>query len=297
MKYKAIFLSMRLPFLILTPVCILLGASVVMASHTNLDLLSLSLALIGALLAHISVNTLNEYFDFESGLDLLTKRTDFSGGSGGLPQQPELKNHVLIVGVVSLFFITLIGVYFYWRYGVDILPIGIIGLLIVVTYTQWINKSPFLCLIAPGFAFGFLMVMGTQFVLVGKYWLISILVAVIPFFLVNNLLLLNQYPDIEADKKVGRRHFPIAYGVKNSNIVYGFFTLASALAIIIYVIFNFIPVLSLIALIPLFLSFFSLSGAIKYKQCIGEHPQYLSANVAATILTPLLLSISIIVGG
>ncbi len=40
------------------------------------------LALLGAFLAHISVNTLNEYFDFKSGLDLETIKTPFSGGSG-----------------------------------------------------------------------------------------------------------------------------------------------------------------------------------------------------------------------
>ncbi len=296
MKYKAIFLSMRLPFLVLTPVCILLGASFVVASPEHVDLLLLSLAFVGALLAHISVNTLNEYFDFKSGLDLITKRTDFSGGSGGLPQQPELSNFVLLLGIVSLLFVVLIGVYFYWHYGAEILPIGVIGLLIVITYTQWINKSPLLCLIAPGFAFGFLMVIGTQFVLVGQYWLTSMLVAVIPFFLVNNLLLLNQYPDISADKKVGRRHFPIAYGVKKSTMIYGIFALASALVIVIYVILDLLPMLSLIALIPMPLALFSFSGALKYKQDIGDHPQYLGANVAVTILVPLLLSISIISG-
>ncbi|KGJ98424.1 prenyltransferase [Thalassotalea sp. ND16A] len=296
MKYKAVLLSMRLPFLLLTPVCILLGASVVIASPEKLNFLSLSLAFVGALLAHISVNTLNEFFDFNSGLDLITKRTGFSGGSGGLPQQPELSKHVLMLAVICLFLVVLIGGYFYSRYGAEILPVGILGLLIVVTYTQLINKSPLLCLIAPGLGFGFLMVVGTQFVLVGQYWASSLLIAVIPFFLVNNLLLLNQYPDIEADRKVGRKHFPITYGVKQSTRVYGVFSLASMLAIVIYVSFGYLPELSLIALIPMPLALFSYSGALKYKQAIGEHPQYLGANVAVTILTPLLLSISIIAG-
>ena len=38
------------------------------------------LAFIGLLLAHISVNTLNDYFDYRSGIDLETRRTPFSGG-------------------------------------------------------------------------------------------------------------------------------------------------------------------------------------------------------------------------
>lgn len=296
MKYKAMLLSIRLPFLILTPVCILLGASVVIASPESINFLSLFLAFIGALLAHISVNSLNEYLDFKSGLDFMTKKTDFSGGSGGLPQQPELSSHVLILAVTCLLLIILIGGYFYWLYGAEILPLGILGLFIVATYTQWINKNPLLCLIAPGLGFGFLMVIGTQFVLVGEYWAISLLVGVIPFFLVNNLLLLNQYPDIEADRKVGRRHFPISYGVNHSTKVYGAFALASILAIIIYVSFGYLPMLSLVALTPMPLALFTFLGALKYKEKIGEHPKYLGANVAVTILTPLFLSISIIMG-
>jgi len=296
MKYKAVLLSIRLPFLILTPVCTFLGASVVIASPEELSYLPLFLAFLGALLAHISVNTLNEYFDFESGLDLITKRTDFSGGSGGLPQQPELSLHVLMVGLVAILLIILIGSYFLWLYGTEILPVGILGLLIVVTYTQWINKSPFLCLIAPGLGFGLLMVIGTQFVLVGEYWLSSLLVATVPFLLINNLLLLNQYPDIEADRKVGRRHFPITYGVKQSTNVYGLFVLMTMLVIVLLVSFECIPMLGFIALTPMPLALFAFSGAVKYKEAIGDHPEYLGANVAVTILTPLLLSISIISG-
>ncbi len=43
------------------------------------------LALLGLLLAHVSVNVLNDYFDYRSGVDLKTQRTPFSGGSGILP--------------------------------------------------------------------------------------------------------------------------------------------------------------------------------------------------------------------
>jgi 1,4-dihydroxy-2-naphthoate octaprenyltransferase len=221
MKLKTVIQSMRPPFLVLTPVCVFLGASTIVASQENVDLYLFFLALLGALLAHISVNTLNEYFDFKSGLDLITTRTQFSGGSGALPHRPEMATVVLIAGIASIMTTLVIGVFFIWKYGLGLMPIGVIGLLLVVTYTGWINRHPFLCLIAPGTGFGFLMVVGTQFVLVGEYMLLSWLVAIVPFFLVNNLLLLNQYPDIKADAKVGRNHFPIVYGINVSNGVYG----------------------------------------------------------------------------
>ncbi len=296
MKLKTVILSVRFPFLVLTPVCVFLGASTVIAAQTNVSLLLLVLALLGALFAHVSVNTLNEYFDFKSGLDFTTRRTPFSGGSGALPRNPEMLSAVLTVGIASLIATLMIGGFFVWKYGTGIVPIGVAGLLLIVTYTGWINRHPILCLIAPGIGFGFLMVVGTQFVLQGEYTSLPWLVAVIPFLLVNNLLLLNQYPDIQADATVGRNHFPIAYGVNHSNVVYGFFTLATISAIVIYVSTGYLPALSLIALLPMPLAFFSLYGAIKYGAAIGNSPKYLGANVAVTILTPLLLGISIIMG-
>jgi 1,4-dihydroxy-2-naphthoate octaprenyltransferase len=44
------------------------------------------------------------------------------------------------------------------------------------------------------------------------------------------------------------------------------------------------------------LSLFALGGANRYSSRIGEHPGYMAANVAAAILTPLLLGIAIITG-
>ena len=284
---------MRVPFLILAPVCVFLGMSTVIANQASINLPVLLLALLGAFLAHISVNTLNEYFDFKSGLDFETIKTQFSGGSGALPQNPEMVGSVLVVGLASSIILFGIGSYFVWQSGAGIIPVGIIGLVIIATYTGWINKHPFLCLISPGLGFGFLMVAGTQFVLQGEYTPLSWLVAAVPFFLVNNLLLLNQYPDIKADEKAGRYHFPIAYGVSRSNTVYGLFALAAAVVIVTAVLAGHLPMLSLIALLPMPLAIFSLYGAVKHGETIGSYPQYLGANVAVTILTTLLLGISL----
>ena len=293
MKFKAILQSIRIPFLILTPVCVLLGISIVVFNQHNVDNTIAILILLGALSAHISVNTLNEYLDFKSGLDLITKKTKFSGGSGALPDNPEAAMAVLTVGVVSLVITVIIGVFFIWKYGTAIMPIGIIGILLITTYTQWINKHPILCLIAPGIGFGFLMIAGTQFILTGKYDSLSWLIALVPFFLVNNLLLLNQYPDIDSDTSVGRNHFPIAFGITRSNIVYAVFAGAPILLITTYVLNNYLPASSLIALLPMPLAFFALYGAIKYGRNIGCHTQYLGANVAVTLLTPFILALTI----
>jgi 1,4-dihydroxy-2-naphthoate octaprenyltransferase len=138
------------------------------------------------------------------------------------------------------------------------------------------------------------MVVGTHIVLTRENSLLPWMAALVPFFLVNNLLLLNQYPDIAADRSVGRNHLPIAYGTTSSTIAYGLFMLGAYLLIVLSVIVGYFPLLSLIALVPMALAIFSLIGARKYAQEIGRFPQYLGTNVAATLVTPLLLGISLL---
>jgi 1,4-dihydroxy-2-naphthoate octaprenyltransferase len=280
----------------LTPVCVFLGFSTSLATPSPMNIINFILVLTGALFAHISVNTLNEYYDFKSGLDFKTEKTSFSGGSGALPGNPEIAQLVLSLGLVSLLVTIITGFYFILRQGIQVLPIGILGVALIVTYTQWLNRLPLLCLIAPGLGFGVLMVVGTHMVLAGADSLLPWLVSIVPFFLINNLLLLNQYPDIKADADVGRKTFPIAFGLKKSNFVYAVFMIAAYSWILLLIIKGYIPKLSIVALIPMVFSVLSLVGAIKYSSKISDYPRYMAANVAAAILTPLFLGISIIYG-
>lgn len=297
--------SMRLPFLILTPVSIFLGIATAISSSADISLLNIFLILIGGLMAHISVNTFNEYYDFKTGLDAKTIKTPFSGGSGGLIDNPDAALSVFYVAVASLALTTLIGFYFVFTLGGSIIPLGVLGILTVVTYTQWLNKHPFLCLIAPGLGFGVLMVVGTHWVLTGEYSMSTFWVSLVPFFLVNNLLLLNQFPDIEADKSIGRRHFPIIYGINNSIRLYAGFVIATYSVVIIGILTGTLPLLSSVCLIPLTITISVFWGVNKYvtaqnTQANGTMDNldklipYLGMNVLTTILTPLVLGFSIL---
>lgn len=288
--------TMRPSFLVLTFACVFLGLSTSIATGASIDKILFFLIFIGAMSAHISVNTLNEYYDFKSGLDFKTIKTPFSGGSGALPNNPKAAKLVLLLGLLTLFITVVIGIYFISTNGAKILPIGLVGLVIIVTYTQWLNRLPRLCLISPGLGFGLLMVIGTHIVLTLDYSLLVWLVSLIPFFLINNLLLLNQYPDMQADASVGRNTFPLAFGIKRSNQVYGLFMLLTYLLILLYVFTGILPTIGYIALIPMPLSIFAWRGAIRHKENIGKYPPHLAANVAATIVTPFLLGLAILIG-
>lgn len=138
------------------------------------------------------------------------------------------------------------------------------------------------------------MVPATQFVLTGAYFSESWFISAVPFLLVNNLLLLNQYPDIQADKASGRRHLTIAFGTSFGNFIYGVFLLLTQAVIVLLFFNDAIPALGLLSLLPTLLGFYALCGAIKFNKNIGQHPKYLAANVAATLLTPLVLALTIV---
>jgi 1,4-dihydroxy-2-naphthoate octaprenyltransferase len=55
-----------------------------------------------------------------------------------------------------------------------------------------------------------------------------------------------------------------------------------------------LPMLSLLALLPALLSLIALKGAVQHRQAIGSRPAYMAANVGATLLTPLLLGITLV---
>ena len=182
-----------------------------------------------------------------------------------------------------------------WKTGLGILPVGILGIVLIIAYTRWINKNPYLCLIAPGLGFGLLMVLGTERVLAGGFSNQGLLAATVPFLLVNNLLLLNQYPDIDADKAVGRNHLPIAFGVQASNWVYLFTAILAVSVIVTGSLAGNFPLLSSVSAIAVLPAFFVFSGAVKLGQHIGKEPKYLAANVIVAVLTPVLLGISLLV--
>lgn len=295
-KIKAVLQTVRPPFLVLTIACVFLGLAVALNARPSVDFSMAALVLLGALLAHVSVNMLNEYFDFKSGLDLKTEKTPFSGGSGALPGHPEAAGVTVTIGALSLVGVMLIGVYFILERGAEILPVGLVGVALIVAYTPWINRSPLLCLIAPGIGFGILMVGGTCMVLTGGVSQTAWLASLVPFFLTNNLLLLNQYPDVEADASVGRKTFPIVHGPGKSSTVYAAFMVAAYALILFLIVTGMIPVLALIALVPMVFAVYALGGALKHPSRLAEFPKYLAANVAATVLTPFLLGIGIIAG-
>ncbi|KPL82338.1 ubiquinone biosynthesis protein UbiA [Thermanaerothrix daxensis] len=293
-SWKNLLGPMRVPFLLLTPACVLLGVGTAYWQTGHLAAWwHIGLVLVAALAAHISVNALNEYVDFKTGLDLRTQRTPFSGGSGTLPQQPTLAPAALWIGLISLLVLSLIGAYFVALRGWTLAMIGLLGILVIVAYTPLITRLPVLCLIAPGLGFGPLMVIGTHLALGGELSATVVVASLVPFFLVNNLLLLNQFPDVEADRSVGRHHYPILLGRQRSAYIYALFLGLAYLSVVVGVVGGVLPATSLLGLLAAILLPRVIRGVLRHADDLPHLMPYLGLNVTLNLITPVLVAVGL----
>jgi len=288
---KIWFLETRPQFLLLSVVLAFLGTAIAWYDdcfHVGHALL----AFFGLLLTHISVNTLNDYFDYKSGIDLRTRRTPFSGGSGILPAALLKPRQVLWLGLISFLLALLIGIYFIIVKGWLLLPLLLIAAICVLLYTPFILKTPWPEWTA-GLGLGFLPVMGTYFVQVGSYnWPLA--VASVPSgILVHNLLLLNEFPDTEADSNAGRKTLPIVMGKTKASVIYSALTVVVYLWIIGGVIAGLMPAFSLIALLTLPFALKAIRGSWQHQEMARLVPA-MANNVLVILLTQLLLGIGYI---
>ncbi|MEZ0396658.1 MAG: prenyltransferase [Anaerolineales bacterium] len=295
-NFKLLLGPMRLPFVILAPVCVLVGLGTAIYEQGSVHWGYFVLALIGGIAAHISVNTFNEYFDFKTGLDARTQKTPFSGGSGTLQAHPELAPAALWTALATFVLTGLIGLFFAWVWGWEILPLGVVGLFLLYGYTVWMTRNPLLCLLAPGLGFGTLMVLGTHFALTGSYSWTAALASFIPFFLVSDLLLLNQFPDVEADRSIGRKHYPIVLGRQKSAYIYISFLLGAYAAIVLGVAFGLLPLWALLGLLTLVLAASVIRNVAKNAENVPAILPSMAQNVLINLITPLLLAIGLFIG-
>ena len=291
MKLKIWFLETRPQFLLLSVVLAFLGTCI--AWYDGVFYLGYALlAFIGLLLAHISVNVLNDYFDYRSGIDLEVKRTPFSGGSGVLPAGLLKPRQVLWLGLASFLLAIPIAVYFVMVRGWLLLPLLLVAAVCILLYTPFILKLGWPEW-APGVGMGTLPVLGAYFVQTTAYTLPAIVAAIPSGILVHNLLLLNEFPDVEADKKAGRKTLPIAMGRARASIVYSVLTLIVYLWIIGGVVTERMPLFCLIALLTLPFAIKAIQGALKYQQ-ISRLVPAMGNNVLVVLLTQFLLGIGYI---
>ena len=223
---------------------------------------------------------------------MAARRTPFSGGSGILPAGLLRPRQVFWLGLGAFLLAIPIGVYFLivivqgWR----LLPLLVVAAICILLYTPFILKLRWPEW-AAGLGLGTLPILGTYFVQTTTY--LPALIASIPSgILVHNLLLLNEFPDVEADKIADKKTLPIILGKKPAGIVYSVFTILVYLWIAGIAVMEQEPVL-LIAWLTLPFAIKAIQGSLNPDDMSKLIPA-MANNVLVVLLTQLLLGIGYI---
>jgi 1,4-dihydroxy-2-naphthoate octaprenyltransferase len=251
------------------------------------NLIYLLLALVGLVLCHMSVNILNDYYDFKSGVDLKTTKSPFNGGSGLLPAGLLTPSQVLRYGSACFGLAVPIGIFLVIETGWQLLPLLLVGAICIIFYTSVILKTDFPEW-SPGIGLGVLPALGAYYVQAGHYSLPALIASIPSGFLVLNLLLLNEFPDAEADIIGRKRTLPIRLGKKKAAIVYSSFAVLVYLWVIGAVIGGMMPAFTLLSLLTLPLAYKAIRGSFGFQE-MGKILPAMGNNVQVVLATQALI--------
>lgn len=288
--------ELRLPFLLVTLSAVLIGLATAWGMHRVFNPFYAVLTLVGASCLHLSVNVLNDYFDYKSGIDLKTTPTPFSGGSGILPGKLLEPISVYRAGLLFLAGGSIIGVYFTIVRGWLILILLLIGAISIYFYSQKISSWG-IGEVFVGLNFGPLMVFGTYYVQTQVIALEPLYVGLIPGILTAAVLYINEFPDLFADIAGGRYHLPARLGKERAVNGYTALMLTVYALIILGVAVRVMPIPCLIALASLPIAVKGIRIARRHYNSIVELIPAMASTIMADATTGFLLTVAYILHG
>ncbi len=284
----------RANFLALAVALVMIGGAAALYAGTfNVWLFLLTMA--GIIIVHASVNMFNEYSDWRTGIDSHTLKTQFSGGTGTIQEGLLKPGQVRAASWITLMIAFLIGLWLASVSGWPVLLLMGIGGITAVTYTNFLARWT-LGELASGIALGSLVVLGAFFVQTGSFSTAVIWASVPAGILTFLLLLLNEFPDAEADRAGGRRHLVIVLGKPRAAALYCILLLGVYLSILAGVFLGGMPRWTLIGLLTFPLAARTALLTLRHHD---DTPRLIPAqgmNVMVVLATDFLLAAGFVLG-
>jgi len=292
MSYKHWMVEIRVPFLLLPLVLSFVGGA--LAYHDgSFNLLDFILFTTVLIFMHIAVNTLNEYYDDRSGIDREQKmRSVFNGGTGMLQAGFVRPEHVLTVAIGSMAAGFLLGMYLVVTISWVLLPVLLLGTLFTAFYTQIFARN-MLGEVSAGLGLGLLPVMGAYMVQTGALSAGAIVLGCAAGLLTFNLLFLNEFPDMEADRSGGRRNLVLALGTGKAAWLYAALNVAVYAMLLLFAMDGVIPPLSVLGLLTVPLAYQAASAAFRGPLVREIFIRGQRTNVLVVLVTQVLVVLGI----
>lgn len=294
-KIKLWLKAVRAPFFTASLVSVILGTIVAWNLTGEYYFLKFMLTFIGMVLVHSGTNLINDYFDHVSNLDEQNKNfTPFSGGSRVIQNNELSPGSMLIAGLLSFLSAAVIGFYLNAvTSGNTVLFIGIAGVFFGYFYTAKPFKLGYTALgeLITTIACGPFIVYGAYFVQAQTHSLQPLLISVPIGILVGLILYINEFPDYEADKMVGKKTLVVLLGKAKAIKLYYAFMIFNYIWILIGVVLNYFPIYTLIILLTFPLCLKAIKVSSKNYDRIKELLPANASTIGLHLVFGLLLSV------
>ncbi|MDQ3909720.1 MAG: prenyltransferase [Thermoproteota archaeon] len=284
--------AIRIRFLLASVIAVSNGLAIAYWKYSTVDLFYAVLTYIGVVFLHASVDLLNDYWDYKRGIDMATRRTKFSGGTGVLPENLLTPRTVYTAGIIFLILGGSIGAYFVAIRGLAIAVI--LGFAVVTIYfysTQIVNAGLGELFVAIK---GAMIVLGSLYVQNAMIEPAALYDGAIVGILSATVLFINSFPDYEADKSKGRRTLVIILGRKTGSIMFPVFIIAVYALIIGGIFLGFTKFYSLLTFASVPIALKSVILLRKQPQAVDKMVPAMASAVTYSRLTGFLLALSFI---
>jgi 1,4-dihydroxy-2-naphthoate octaprenyltransferase len=290
------FAATRPAFLSVTFVGVLLGLASAAVSGTHLDPATATLTMFFALVAHAGANVINDYYDSLSGCDAANdgRVFPFTGGSRFIQNGVISQRAIGLYGYGLLAAVIPAGLWLTYVSAPGLILIGLLGLLVGWAYSAPPFKLQSRGLGEFGITAGWLLVVvGTDFVQRHGFAFAPVAAGLGFALLVANVLYINQFPDIAADAKAGKRTVVVRVGASGARLGYALIALLCYGWVVVMVVSGRLPSLALASLLGLVPSALALRDLWRHAGVPSQLTFAIKMTIAAAVVHGLVLSVAL----
>jgi 1,4-dihydroxy-2-naphthoate polyprenyltransferase len=286
--------AIRLKFLLASLFASGNGMALALWRYSSFDLNYAVLTIVGVFSLHASIDLLNDYWDYRRGIDKMTKRTKFSGGSGVIPENLLSPRSVYGAAILFLLAGVLIGCYFVVVRGPIIALILIFAVLAIFFYSSKIVNFGLAELFVG--VKGLLIVIGSFYVQTPILEFSPVFIGTVIGMLSSSVLLVNSFPDYHADRLGGRKTLVILLGKKRSYEVFSTLVISVYPIVILGIFLGYTTVYSIGCLLS---APYAATAIWELKRSYGKENSAFVPAMASTVkysrITSIALAVSMII--
>ena len=226
-----------------------------------------ALALIATVCVQAAANVLNDVGDEQIGTDARNTQRIYPYTGGSRFIQTGILSQVAMakLGITLIVIASLAGLALFAERGPLVIAFGIIGILLGVLYSLGPVKLASVGLgeATIAVAFGLLPVTGAAWLQGAPIDATLILFSIAIGGWVENILLINEVPDMEADSASGKRTFPVRFGLAATANLYLAVNIAAAGIVFLLTMLGKLPILAPLLPIGLLALAFKASAGIR----------------------------------